>query len=104
VVHIAQEHVQRRDTLRQTTLNHRPFRRRNDARDQIVGENFLCAIAVTVYRKRDALVEECGISRLLPSIELLGGERCQSLVQGEIMRARLPIGSEHFVPGNVNIV
>ena len=54
VIDIVQEHVQRRNPLAQARLQHPPLRPRNDARDNVEGNQALLARLLAVNGKGDA--------------------------------------------------
>ena len=58
VVDVVQEQIQRGDALDQSGLDVLPLSPRDDARQEIEGEDALGALVVVVDRKSDALVEK----------------------------------------------
>ena len=70
---------------------------RQDARQQIIGEDPLGAVLLTVDCERDALVQECEVGRRLPLPELGRIDLGEPLEQGRVLRAGLARPVEHLV-------
>ena len=96
-VDVLQEQVERRDALRQPALDHLPLAGRQDAREQVVREDALRAVLLTVDREGDALVQECEVCRRLPLPELGRIDLGEPLEQRRVLRAGLARPVEHLV-------
>jgi hypothetical protein len=99
VVHILQEQVDGREPLGQAALEGLPFRRRDQARDQVEREDPLGALLVAVDGERDALGEKrlVGLELQLAELPRRGGS--QFFVQREAMGPHLARAAEHLVVG-----
>jgi hypothetical protein len=96
-VDIAQIEVQRRDALGEAALDDVPFRMRNDARDQIEGEEALGAAAVAVDGERDALNEVRKIGQFAALLECIQRHVREVFIHGRGAGPRLPVGGNQFV-------
>ena len=91
VVDVVDEKIQRRDALAQAALDHLPLAARDDARDDIEGEDLLLPGAVAVHGKGDAGVEERALGGLLAAAEV-------AFVQGvDQLRERVGLGPDAAV-------
>ena len=97
VIDVLEEQVERRQALDETALDRFPLARRDDARQQVVGKDPLCALIVSVDREGHALMEERAVGILLPPPQLGWRELEQALVQRVVGRARHAGSLEHFV-------
>ena len=103
VVDVVEEEVQRRDALRQPTLQILPLLGRDDARQQVEGENLLRSRRVAIDVERDALPEKGHVHRVPLELELLRRERLEVLAELPVVRPRLTVLVQHLVeePGLV---
>ena len=77
---------------------------RNDARQQIVGENPLSSLLVAVNREGDALVQKRQVCGLLAFLQLFGGKFQKRTKQCLIVRAWHARGGEHLIVSFVELV
>jgi hypothetical protein len=80
-VDVAQEEIERDDALGQSGFQTRPFRGRDDARQQVGGNDPFGGAIVVVDGEGDALVQEALLAGLLAAGELFqrqGGEAVSS--------------------------
>ena len=70
VVDVVEEEVERGDALAQPALDVLPLGARDDARDQVEREDALEPLLLAVDGEGDALVEERGVGRVPPLVEL----------------------------------
>ena len=74
-----------------------PFRRGQDAGDQIVGEDALRAFTLAVDRERDALVQECEVGCRLALQQFLWVDIAEPIAKRGIVLARDAGAVEHLV-------
>src|SRR5208282_2783857 len=103
-VDVLQEKIQRYHALRKPLVDALPLRVRQDARDQIEGEQPLGAAAVAVYRERDPLDQEREVGKLPPLLELTGGHRRKLLKEFGVLRAGLARRREHLVIKTARVI
>ncbi len=96
-VNILQEQIQRHHALGQAALDALPFRMRQDARDQVEGEQALGAPAVAINREGDALNQEREVRQFAALLELRRRHRAELLEQLGIVRPGMAGGGEHLV-------
>ena len=89
-VDVLQEQIQRDDALREPALDAVPLGARNDARNQVEGEQALGAAAVAVDGEGDALQQKGEIGELAALLELRRGHARQFLENLGVMRPGLP--------------
>ena len=99
VIDVLEEEIEGGDALRQAALDGVPVTGRDDARQQIVGEDALGRLVAAVDGEGDALVEEGQVRLLLAAQQLLGRQLQQLLVQLAVVTARLRLAVEHLVEG-----
>jgi hypothetical protein len=104
VVDVLQEQVQGVNALGQTAFQPLPFTGRDDAREQVVGENPLGPLVIAVDGEGDALVEECAIGGLLPEVQLRHGNVNEAFVQEAVVVAGNAARVEHLVEGAIELV
>ena len=98
VVDVVDERVQRADPLRQAALDHRPFGRGQDARDQVERERPVAARAVGARDlERDALLHEDRIAPAPSREQRVGPQAQERRDERGGMRARRPVLVEQFV-------
>ncbi len=88
----------------QAALDEFPLVRRDDARDQVEGENFLRALVVVVDRERDALRQEGRVGEGALALELALVHALKTFQQLAVVRARLPGRAEHFVEETLGLI
>ena len=103
-VDIAQKEIERGDALREAALDAVPLLRRDEARQQVVGEDALGALVAAVDGEGDALGEEREVGRLLAALQLIGGQAGQGFGKGAVVRAHFAAGLAHLVEGLVERV
>ena len=97
VVDVVQERVQCLHALFQSALEHRPFGRRNDARDEIERDQALGARVFPVNGEGDAETMECAL-RLFPLLGNPCGRRLRQPVRKRlVVRADRAVPEAHFV-------
>jgi hypothetical protein len=96
VVDIVQEHVQRLDPLRQATLQHGPFMRRNDARNDVEGDQAFGARIVAVDSERDADTAEAQVGFGTLAGHAVGGLLFKPAAELAVVFARAA-GIGHFI-------
>ena len=104
VINVVQEQVQRRDALRQAAFQEFPFRRRNDARQQVERENFLRPLCVAIDVERDALAQKCRVHRLPLGVEFRRLHPLEQFVEFPVMRPHAAARVEHFVKTAVDFI
>lgn len=97
MVDVVEEEVQRRDALRQAALEIFPFLSRDDARQQVEGENLLRPRLVAIDVERDALPEKRHVHRVPLQLERLRRQPLEVLAELAVVRARLPALIQHLV-------
>jgi len=58
VINVFEKEIQCGDSLREATFDLAPFLVRNDSRQQVIGEDALGTLVVSVHRERDPLVQK----------------------------------------------
>ncbi len=101
VVDIVQEEIERRDPLRQSLLDMRPFLAGHDARQQIVGEDALRAFFPAIDGKSNALGQKRNIGGALAALQLVPGNAGQCIEQFLVLGANLSVLGEHLVKGMI---
>ena len=96
-VDVLQEKVQRHHALRQPALDAVPFRTRQDAGNQVEGEQSLGASAVAIDGEGDPLHQEGQIGQLAAFLELRRSHGGQLLEHLGTAGARLAGSAEHLV-------
>ena len=81
-----------------------PFRGRDDAREEVGGDDALGGAAGAVDGEGDALQQERAFQGLLAVGERLGPERLDVLVQQPVVVARHAPGREHLVEGLARLI
>jgi hypothetical protein len=104
VIDVVQEEIERRDALRQAALNRIPFTASNDARQQIVREDFFRAFFASVDREGDALIKKRQVGSLLAAAQFFGGQIEQALIERKLAGARRPFAVEHLVISGVEMI
>src|SRR5258706_15616226 len=74
VINVVQKKIQRRDPLHESAFEKLPFLRRNDARHQIKGEDFLGACRVSINVEGYSLAQKSEINRLALVFEFSCGQ------------------------------
>ncbi len=97
MINVLQKKIQGGDALRETVFNPSPFVVRNDSREQIVGENSLCALVISINRERNSLVQKREVRRLLTFAQLFRRKFQQSLEQSLVVIARRAWRGEHLI-------
>ena len=98
-VDVVQEKIEREDALLQAGFEARPFRRGDDARQQIGRNDPLGRLIVAIDREGDALMQERLLAGLLPQSEFFGRQFGEAAMQLRVMRPHASVGGEHFVVG-----
>ena len=104
IVDVAQEQVQRLDALGQARFQPRPFRPRDNARDQVGGNDPLGGLVVVIDGEGDALMQEALLAGLLAAVQFLQRQGGQPRVHRRIGRARRTVGCEHLVIGAAQFI
>ena len=86
MIDVFQEEVQRQDALRQAAFDRLPLCGGEDARHQVIGEDALGAMLLTIDGEGDALVQERKIGGLLPIAQLIIGQFGQPGIERVVMR------------------
>ncbi len=79
VIDVAQKEIQRRDALRQAAFDVVPLGAGDQARDQVIGKNPLCALSPTVNREGNALIQEGEVGGVLAPANFVRRKRGQHL-------------------------
>ncbi len=103
-VEVAEEPIERLNPLCEPTLDVRPLVRRDDARDQVEGEDPVGPCLVAVDREADPLRREEGICGADPLLETVVAQCSEPLVEGAVVRAGAPVGIEHLVEEGADVV
>ena len=103
-VDVLQEQIQRDDALRQAALDAVPLRARQDARDEVEGEQPLGAEAVAVDGEGDALEQEREVGQAPALLELRRRHLRQLVEERHAVRPRLAAAGEHLVVERSGIV
>jgi hypothetical protein len=97
VINVVEKVVEGRDPLGQPAFEHLPLGARDDARDQVEGEDALNALFLPVDREGDALIQKrrvCGAAALGQG----GGRECLKLFEEvSVVFARATRSREHLV-------
>ena len=101
IVDIGQEKVQSRDALTQAVFNGGPLFGGENARHDVVGENFFGGILVTVNSEGHALVQKREIGGSPTVLEFVRAQLVEELLQGSVVWSRLPGGIEHLVVSGI---
>src|SRR5215470_3258 len=104
VIDVAQEKVQGSEALRETFFNFAPLAGRNNAREQVVREDFLRAFLAAVNGEGDSFVEEGEVRGLLAFPKFFGRQAEKGVVQCLVMFAGQPGSGEHLVVSRVEPV
>jgi hypothetical protein len=97
VVEVMKEEIEGGDSLDQARLKPRPFTRRDDAWDQVEGEDALGALGVIVDGEGHAASEEGQVHSRPPPLEFGKGKVAQAFDEAAIVGANLAPGRIHFV-------
>ena len=103
-VNVAQEEIECRNALYEAALNAIPFRGRDQAGQQVVGEDALSSLFAPVHRKSDSLGQKREFCCLLTSLEFILRQLCQGLRQRLIVGAHLAVRLPHLVKGAIERV
>ena len=97
VIDVVQEHVERLDALAQARLHRLPFGRRDDARNDVEGNQALLARLLAINGKgdADAMKGQIGLGPLAG--DAFGRGRLEPFVVGAVMRPDAAVGVDHFV-------
>ena len=76
----------------------------DDAREEVVGEDFLGAFFAAVDGEGDALVEEAEVGGLLAALDFVLGEGGEVLEQGPVVLAQFILRGEHLVERMIQLV
>ncbi len=101
VIDVAEECVQRRDPLLQPALEHGPFVRRNDPRNEIERNQPLGARVLAVDGERDADAVERALRLLALLRDLVRRRPAEPVREIPVMGANGPVRGLHFVVGSV---
>src|SRR5690242_5334871 len=104
MVDIFQKQIQGGDALGEPVLDPAPLLIRNDPRQKIVGKDTLGALFISVYGKRNPLMQKREVRGLLTLAQLVGGQLQQALEQRTVVITRRPRRSEHLIIGRIKLV
>ena len=97
VVNVAQEKIERGDTLDQAAFQMLPFAGRDDAGNQVEGKNPLHALGVTIDIEGDALAEKSQADCLALVFKLLTFEGFKHGAKVTVMGTDLAVPIHHFI-------
>ncbi len=96
-IDVAQEEIERGDALGEAALDPVPFLRGDEARQQVVGKDFLGAFVAAVHGERDALGEKRQVGRLLAALQFVGGQAGKRFGERAIVRTHIAVRLAHLV-------
>ena len=97
MIDVVQEKVERGDALGQAAFEQFPFVGRDDARDQVEGEDALGALGVAVDVEGDALAQEGEVDGFAAILEIFFAHRADELREFAVMRPALAPAIDHFI-------
>jgi hypothetical protein len=101
MVHVVEEGVQRPHALLDAAFQEAPFRRGDDARHQVEGDEPLQRVLAAVDGERDAETAENALRFLLLALQVELGLPGQPVRHLGVGRANLAGGVEHFVEDTI---
>src|SRR5438445_4125088 len=104
VINIPQKKIQRRQPLRQSLFDARPFARWNNAGQKIIWKNPFSALFASVNRESDSFVEKRQVGGLLNFAQFFRSKSKQRLLQSAVMLPRHTRSSEHLVVCVIHLV
>ena len=104
VVDVLEEEVEGGDALGETALDLGPLGAGDDAREEVVGEDFLGAFFAAVDGEGDALVEEAEVGGLFSALDFVLREGGEVLEEGTVVLAQFILRGEHLVERMIQLV
>jgi len=97
VIDVMEKQIQGRNALHQAMFHALPFPCRDDARDQIKGEDPFSAARIAIHVKRDALTQEREVHGAALGLQILRYDLGERFAKLGVMRQRPIFSAEHFV-------
>jgi hypothetical protein len=99
VIDVVQECIERQYALPQAAVEHLPFRRGNDARNDVERHQPLRSAVLAIHRERDADAMECALRFLALLRDAARRRTLQPPGERLVMRAHAAPGEPHFIVG-----